>query len=228
MGDEEAELLAISLKHNTKLGTLYLQGNDITERGCKSFLKLLVDVSSVESTYNSNHTLAKLSKLTADATMNRLIDSAVELNGRFARAAGRAKVINYQLNSQNRRELCQLQGIEYLSIGTLLSDLEPTLLPRILSLIGREHGKSEMYTALILMVPVLMSCVDTSRMIEDEMTRNSAQADTLRQQANALMQQASEFTAKNDQLRRRLAKRESGDRRQANGIIIGGRKRQKK
>lgn len=93
--------------------------------------------------------------------------------------------------------------------------MDPTLLPRILALIGREHGQSEFYASLVTMVPDLMSCVDTSRMIEDEMAQNSVQAAALTQQANTLLQQASEFTAKNDQLRRRLAKRESGDRRQA-------------
>ena len=126
-----------------------------------------------------------------------------------------------QLNSQNRKVLCRLQGIEYCSIGTLLSDLEPTLLPRILALIGREHGQSEFYTSLIPMVPDLMSCVDTGDLMKDLMVKNEAQAGTLRQQANALMQQAnaliqqaSVFTAKNDQLSRRLAARESsGDSR---------------
>ena len=53
MGDEEAELLATSLKHNTTLESLYLQNNNITEEGKRAFLKLLVDVSSIESTYTT-------------------------------------------------------------------------------------------------------------------------------------------------------------------------------
>jgi len=48
MGDEEVELLATSLKRNTKLKVLGLQDNNITEKGCRALLKLLVDVSSIE------------------------------------------------------------------------------------------------------------------------------------------------------------------------------------
>jgi len=60
MGDEGAELLATSLKHNTKLESLSIPKNNITKRGKNAFLKLLVDASSIENTYNSNHTLMTL------------------------------------------------------------------------------------------------------------------------------------------------------------------------
>ena len=72
-------------------------------------------------------------------------------------AAGRAKVIKYHLNSENRKELCNIQGIGYVSIGKLLEDVEPILLPRIISLIGREHGHNELYTALVSTAPALLS-----------------------------------------------------------------------
>ena len=55
--DEEAEILANSLKQNNKLKCIYLAENNITERGWRAFLKLLNDASSIKSTYNSNHTL---------------------------------------------------------------------------------------------------------------------------------------------------------------------------
>ena len=44
--DEGAEILASSLKHNTKLHTLHLDENNITKKGCQAFLKILIDVSS--------------------------------------------------------------------------------------------------------------------------------------------------------------------------------------
>jgi len=214
MGDEEAEILANSLNHNTKLNSLDLQRNNITERGYKAFLKLLVDMSSIKSTYNSNHTLTYLwLRRRADTTMIRHINLAVELNRqhRSSRVAGKAKVINYQLYSNKRKEMCHVQGIEYRSIGNVFTDIEPTLLPRILALIGENHGQREFYRALIQMVPDLMSCVDTSGMMKALLVKNKAQADSLRQQANALMQQASVITAENSQLSGRLAARESGD-----------------
>jgi len=94
-------------------------------------------------------------------------------------AAGKVKVIKYQLNSRNRKNLCRLQGIEYSSMGNLFADIEPTLLPRTLALIGREHGQSEFYTALISMVPDLMSCIDTRGMMKALLMKDEARAKDL-------------------------------------------------
>ena len=54
--DKGVEILATSLE-NTKLKELHLLQNNITEVGCKAFLKVVVDISSIESMNNSNHTL---------------------------------------------------------------------------------------------------------------------------------------------------------------------------
>ena len=55
-----------------------------------------------------------------------------------------------------------MQGIEYSSIGNLLADIDPILLPDIIALIGEEHGHNELYNALLPTAPDLMSCVNTS------------------------------------------------------------------
>jgi len=109
--DEGAELLATSLKNNTKLQVLDLNHNyNITERGYKAFLTLLVDVSSIENTYNSNHTLTFLkldrSRRGVSDSIRENIQSAIQINYglRTAVKAARTKVIKYQLNSQNRKE----------------------------------------------------------------------------------------------------------------------------
>jgi hypothetical protein len=61
LGDEAAEILANSLKNNTTLETLHLmENNNFTEKVFTAFSKLLNDMSSIESTYNSNHTLKYL------------------------------------------------------------------------------------------------------------------------------------------------------------------------
>jgi len=218
--DEDVVLIASSLKHNTTLEQLRLKDNNgITERGYGALLKVLVDISSIENTYNSNHTLTILCLARAETVISRHtsmiehINSAVKLNKlhQSFHAAGRAKVIKYQLNNQNRKEACQLQGIEYLSIGNLFANIEPILLPRILALIGREHGQSEFYAALIPMVPDLMSYVDTSGMIKDEMAKNEAHDNDLVAQIAELTRQRAALSAKNDQLSRRLAAKQSGD-----------------
>ena len=141
MGDDEAEMLANSLKHNTKLEDLRLVDNDIGQRGYVAFLRLLNDVSSIESTYNSNHTLTTLDLLDDDETDSALsaeIGIACRQNehNTTPKAAGRAKVTHSQLNSQTRKLYCQWQGIQYSSIGNLLvdADIESVLLPNILEL----------------------------------------------------------------------------------------------
>ena len=144
MGDEEAELLVTSLKHNTKLELITLAHNEgITERGHVAFLKLLNDVSSIESTYHSNSTLTTciVSSYSSYSEVRRgektevlkLIEAACNDNRSID--AGKAKVIRSHLNSQTLKRLCNLQGIEY-SYSNIFADIEPVLLPEVLALIG--------------------------------------------------------------------------------------------
>jgi len=233
INDEGAALLATSLENNTKLKTLSMRWNNIKEgEGHLVFLKLLIDARSIKNTYNSNHTLESLnlcsSRQGTNSTKEHIqsgiqIRSALEVNksNYKSHAAGRIKVIKYQLNSRNRKTLCRLQGIEYSSIGNLFADIEPTLLPRILALIGRKHGQSEMYTALIPMVPDLMSCVDTRGMMKSLLEKDEAHANDLAVQMAELTRQQAALSAKIDKLSRRLAVRESGDRRHSTKEEVG-------
>ena len=136
--DEGTEILVAALKHNTKLRTLELEeNNNIKERGCKAILTALVDVSSIENSYDSNNTLSAcyLSGNTSIRRLKSLINSACNENGRSSNpdGIGRAKVIRYHLNSQTLKELCYLQGIEY-SAGSIFADIESILLPKVLAL----------------------------------------------------------------------------------------------
>ena len=192
MGDEEAELLVTSLRHNTKLELISLARNEgITERGCVAFLKLLNDVSSIESTCHSNSTLKTciISTLQYDrAEMSRevsffqgrgtliLIEEACNDNQKID--AGKAKVIRSHLNSQTLKRLCNLQGTEY-SYSNIFADVEPVLLPDVLALIGDRHGQSEFYTALIQTAPDLLSYIDRKALIRDVITKNTARAAAL-------------------------------------------------
>ena len=200
--EEGADIIAASLKHNTKLEELNLTMNKITEKGYLAFLKILNDVSSIESTYTSNHTLTKLNLRREGPSPPHSealswITSACEVNrnSRNPEAAGRAKVIKYQLNSQVRKELCELQGIEELS-GNIFTDIDAILLPNILALIGNEHGQSELYTTLVPTAPELLSFIDRKLMIDNEMAKNVTQI-------TAHAQQIAVLSAKNDLLSRR-------------------------
>ena len=178
-------VISEALKQNTKLQLLTVTSNNITKLGKRAFLKLLVDVSSVDSTYNSNHTLNELR--VPKTSMGSYINAALHMNktNTNSEATGRAKVIEYQLNSQTRKKLCELQDIEY-TPGSLFADIDPKLLPDILALIGSRHGQSELYTALIPMVPDLLSCIDRNAMIKYQMARNSLQMAELTRQLAAL------------------------------------------
>jgi len=103
--DEGAEMIASSLKHNTTLEVIALEDNDgITEKGYKAFLKLVVDVSSIEGTYTSNHTL-KTCSLIHEHDENEiltLIDNVCK--EKRSSNNGREKVIKYQISTKQPKQ----------------------------------------------------------------------------------------------------------------------------
>lgn len=179
VGDEEAEILATSLKHNTKLEHLDLENNSIGERGYGAFLGLLNDISSIESTCASNHTLAELDLGDNEDLLPILREINVlciinQLGTNTARVS-RKKIIRTQLSSEKRKEYCQWQGIEYSCSNIFADFVEPNLLPNILALIGEELGQSELYAALVPTAPELMSYIDRKTKIKDLMADHMAQ-----------------------------------------------------
>jgi len=106
--DEGAEIIANSLKNNTKLESLIIDGNNITKKGFKAFLKILIDVSSINYTYNSNHVLTDMFKVhNVDGDVRQHIDNMLNINYDDDNP-GRRKVINYQLNTTI---ICSILGI---------------------------------------------------------------------------------------------------------------------
>ena len=178
--DDGAEILAASLKNNTKLEELNLQINNITNKGREAFLKLLVDVSSIDNTYKSNNTLIEVSLDGEYDVIERIVRFRLNRLNRCQQSShsvGREKVIKYQLNSQKRKSLCQLQGIEY--SFNIFADIDPILLPNIIALIGDRHGQSELYTALIPTAPDLLSYIDRKAFIDRAVAKNEAKAAVL-------------------------------------------------
>ena len=91
--------------------------------------------------------------------MKKNIDNALfnnKGNAGSSHAAGRLKVIATQLNSNKRNELSCMQGIDY-SYSSLFADIEPILLPEVLSLVGENHGQNELFRMLIATAPDLIS-----------------------------------------------------------------------
>lgn len=124
--------------------------------------------------------------------------SDINKDSRNSHAAGRAKIIKYQLNSQTRRRFCELQGVDYCADDNMLVGVEPKLLPKILALVGKEHGQSEFYTSLLPVAPHLLSFIDRKAILNDEKDRNLAKV-------AALTRQLSYFNSKINLINERLA-----------------------
>ena len=123
--DEGVAILVAALQNNTSLTALSLRGNDAISKQGKVSLRLVCNISSIESTLQSNHTLR-------DLWLIRHINIAVRINNMNdynQEAAGREKVIQTQLHSGTRAALCRLQGIDHVVYG----DISPLHLPEVLS-----------------------------------------------------------------------------------------------
>ena len=99
---------------------------------------------------------------------------------------------------QTRRRLCELQGVDYCADDNMLVGVEPKLLPKILALVGKEHGQSEFYTSLLPVAPDLLSFIDRKAILNDEKDRNLAKV-------AALTRQLSYFNSKINLIDERLA-----------------------
>ena len=179
--DEGVEILVDALKNNASLKHLELMENDgISMRGLTLLLKLVNDVSSIEATLQSNHTLEEIFVIgknvreevyqSASAIMLDIV-TALGINRRNnPEEAGRMKVIQTQLHSQTRAELCRLQGIEC----SMFNEIDPLLLPEVLSLIGRHHGQGELYIAVLQSIMSLLSTVNLTECTQQERAYHAA------------------------------------------------------
>eukprot|EP00984_Skeletonema_dohrnii_P018871 scaffold8924_cov106-Skeletonema_dohrnii-CCMP3373.AAC.6 len=169
--DDCVEILVNSLKSNTSLTTLDLRWNcGISNLGKGMLLKLVNNVSSIEATLQSNHTL-KYIRVEHYSEIQTNIDKATRINKCYTRPA-REKVIHTQLHSQNRAELCRLQGID----RSLYSEIDPLHLPEVLSLIGQNHEQGELYVALSSSIIALFSTINRQRCIQQEKEYHAAKA----------------------------------------------------
>ena len=172
INDEGVEILVEALQSNKSLRELYLQKNGgISQRGKIMLLKLVNDISSIEATLRSNHTLRNIILIPsdADAQIHEKINMATAIN-RLPEEAGRMKVIETQLNSVKRAELVELQGDNQ----SIYSEINPLHLPEVLALVGRCHGQGELFVALKSSIAEVISTVDRKECIKQENSYYSA------------------------------------------------------
>jgi len=194
IGDDGADMVANSLIHNNKLYLLEMDDNKMTERGCVSFLKLICgDMTSIESTYNSNHTLYDM-VLPFDA--HRMIEKNQEENGR-------TKVINLQLNSSKREELHRLQGIPY-CYDSIFAEIDPLVLPEVLAVVASEHEQTELFRMLVHSVSDLFSTVNRKMVVKQKLADKTAEMEDLSAKMAALSAKMVDLSAEMSELREEL------------------------
>ena len=154
--DEGVKILVNTLRRNTTLKTLDLRGNEaISNQGQIMLLKLVNDISSIEATLRSNHTLEFL-RFSDEGEADEQILQCIGI------ATGREKIIETQLNSERRAELAELQGITH----SVFSEIDPLHLPEVLALVGNHHGHGELYLALRLSIAGVISTVNRKQFLK--------------------------------------------------------------
>ena len=158
-----------ALQNNTRLKNMNLRGNAaISRRGQIMLLKLLNDVSSIEATLRSNHTLTDLYVNGLDPINKKTEEIQWYINFACDCGSNRQKVIETQLHSTRRSDLYRLQGIER-SDTAFYGEFDPLHLPEILALIGQAHGLSQLHVALKSSMTALFSTVDRIGCLEQEL-----------------------------------------------------------
>ena len=170
--DEGVKILANALQNNTSLEILALEGNrSISNEGKTCLLKLVNGISSIKATLQSNHTLQRICvDEGAAGKIQRQIDAATFINN--YPNAGRAKLIKTQLHSVTRAKLADLQGVH----RSVYSEIDPLILPEILSLVHKKHGQNELFVALKSTIVTLFSTVNEKKCIEQEREYHVARA----------------------------------------------------
>ena len=174
--DDGVAFLVDALQSNTSLWNLNLSGNDgISTQGKISLLKLIIDISSIKATLQSNHTLTNV-KVSDETEMGDnedeiqyLIDDIAKLRG-SPEEAGRQKMIWAQLDNGMRAVLAELQGVKH----SVYSEIDTLYLPEVLSLINRHLGREELFVALKSTMTGLLSRVDMKLCLREQVARNEA------------------------------------------------------
>ena len=161
------KILVDTLQNNTSLTHIDLRENDGTSsrHGRTMLLRLVNDISSIEATLRSNHTLKYL-HVTNIPLFQMPFNNATDINKKTnsREAAGRKKVIQTQLHSAKRAELEKLQRVT----SSLYSEINPLHLPEVLALVCRHHGQGELYAALKSSAAGVISTVSRKECIRQQ------------------------------------------------------------
>lgn len=108
----------------------------------------------------------------ADTEVQQQINNATRMNRlhESTEEAGRAKVIEAQLDSGVRAVLAELQGVNH----SVYSEIDPLYLPEVLALICRRNGRGEFHLALSSSIVALFATVNMKECILQERAHHAA------------------------------------------------------
>eukprot|EP00984_Skeletonema_dohrnii_P024021 scaffold13120_cov67-Skeletonema_dohrnii-CCMP3373.AAC.1 len=175
--NEGVAILVDALRNNTSLTTLVLKYNMLTIEGAKLFLQSVNDVSSIESTLQSNHTLQRImvdyggDDQNLNERIQRHLNNALKINASHANSswslpveAGREKMILSQLHSAKREELARLQGVHQSS----------------------SYGQGELYVALKSSIAGAVSTVNRKQWLQQQRAYHSAKLEAIEAEIAAI------------------------------------------
>jgi len=136
--DEDVIGFANDLANNTSLRSLVLSGNGLTRRSWDVFSLFLFNKTSIQATYESNHTLCSLSTPgDSNRTLPDHLVSSLQTNG-LGTGVARQKILWQYF----------LSGGDSINVKQFL-DMDMNVLPQAMSWTGREDdGHSLMFTLL--------------------------------------------------------------------------------
>ena len=157
----------------------------------KLVLKLLNDISSIESTLQSNHTLRMM---TFEGTSSSCTDIDREIQRTLAintsnrenpDAAAKQKVIQTQLNSQKRAQFRRLQGLDD-DKKSPFTDLGPLLFPEVLAIVDKNFLLTELFELFRTCVADLWTTISRKRVLQQRRDEILKQMEVLAEEKKEL------------------------------------------
>ena len=198
--DEGIFFLVHALRNNKSLRNLNIQSNSkMTRVGHILLLKLVNDISSIEATMQSNHTITNIYSVVGTSLYTDISDQIKEVISTFnetyesAETIGKNKVIWSQLNSAKRTEMCRLQGLEDHIKTSPIASVGSLLLPEILEMLSKHHGLVEFHEVFRAFVADLWMNIDREAALQRKRFLVCEELDTVTARKLELQQMKSEL-----------------------------------
>ena len=198
--DECVSILVDALRDNTSLVRLDL--GELSRKSETMLLKLVNDISTIEATLQSNHTLKYFYLESApyftDEVIGHYINLATDINiqNESPEAAGREKLIRTQLHCLRRAQLSEIQGVGQ----SVSSEIEPHLLPEFLSLVGQCHGQGDVFAALKASIAGVISIVNRKQSVKKQLAHCASHLESIKQQLAFYSARSNELSAELEEI----------------------------